>query len=96
MAPSTKRRSGNAVLEFTLIGIPMIFVLISVFELLLLGMLLSGILRMVFGFNLLNEPQDSPIMALLISAFFLVFLAAAALGLRNNRRWRFRIYRGDG
>ncbi len=60
----------------------------------LLGILLSGILRMVLGIDLLSEPQDSPIQALIISAFLLVFLAAAALGIRKNRRWRFRIYRG--
>jgi hypothetical protein len=77
------------------IGLP-IFVIISVFELMLLGILLSGILRMVFGLSLLNEGQDSPIMALIISAFLLVFLAAAALGMRKNCTWRFRIYRGDG
>jgi len=32
MAANRGKRSGNAMLEFTLVGIPMIFVLISVFE----------------------------------------------------------------
>jgi len=76
------------------IGLP-IFVIILVFELMMLGILLSGILRMFFGFNLLKE-QDSPIAMLLIPAFLLVFLAGAALGMRKDRIWRFRIYRGDG
>jgi hypothetical protein len=76
-------------------GLP-IFVVILVFELMLLGILLSGILRMIFGFSLLNEGQDGPMMALVISAFLLVLLAVTALGMRKNRRWRFRLYRGDG
>lgn len=33
MATGRSRRSGNAMIEFTLVGIPMIFILISVFEL---------------------------------------------------------------
>lgn len=78
------------------IGLP-VFLIISVFELLLLGILLSGILRMFLGFSLLSEEQQSsPVLALIVSAFFLAFLVAAALGMRKNRVWRFRIYRNDG
>src|SRR3990172_9359356 len=33
MAAGRSRRGGNAMIEFTLVGIPMIFILISVFEL---------------------------------------------------------------
>lgn len=76
------------------IGLP-IFLITLVFELMFLGILLSGVLRIFFGFSLISE-QDSPIQALLVSGFFLLFLAASALGLRKNRMWRFRIYRGDG
>ena len=76
------------------IGLP-IFVILSVFELMLLGILLSGVLRMVFGISVLNKQQDSPIVALIVSAFLLVSLAAAVLGMRKNRVWRFRIYRRD-
>jgi hypothetical protein len=75
-------------------GLP-IFLAISVFELMLLGILLSGILRMFFGFSLVSE-QANPIVALMVSAFFLLFLVAAALGMRKKRVWRFRIYRSDG
>jgi Flp pilus assembly protein TadG len=32
MTPSPRRQRGNALIEFTLIGIPLIFVLISIFE----------------------------------------------------------------
>lgn len=75
-------------------GLP-IFLAISVFELMLLGLLCSGILRMFFGLSLVNE-QESPVTGLIVAAFFLVFLVMAALGMRRNRVWRFRVYRGDG
>jgi hypothetical protein len=74
------------------IGLP-IFCIICVFELLLLGILLSGILRIFLGFSLVNE-QDGPGVALIVSLFFLVFLVMAALGARKNRAWRIRVYRG--
>ena len=74
-------------------GLP-IFLAISVFELMLLGVFCSAILRMFFGFSLVNE-QDSPVTGLIVAAFFLVFLTLAALGRRTNRRWQFRVYRRD-
>jgi hypothetical protein len=73
------------------IGLP-IFCIICVFELLLLGILLSGILRMFLGFSLVHE-QDGPMVALMVSAFFLVFLVMGALGIRKNLPWRIRVYR---
>lgn len=76
------------------IGLP-IFVIILVFELMLLGILLSGILRMFFGMQLVRE-QEGPVVALMVSAFFVVFLAAAAMGRNKNRVWRFKVYRTDG
>jgi hypothetical protein len=76
------------------IGLP-IFLLISLFELMLLGILMSGILRLFFGISVLNEQQDSPMVALIVSAFLLVFLAWALLMRRRNRVWQFRIYRKD-
>jgi len=75
-------------------GLP-IFLALSVFELMLLGVLLSGILRLFFGISVLNEQQDSPVVALIVSAFLLVFLARALLGRRRNRTWQFRISRKD-
>ena len=72
-------------------GLP-IFVIICVFELMFLGILLSGILRMFFGFNLVND-QDNPVAGLSVAAFFLVFLVLAALGKRKGRAWQFRVYR---
>jgi len=73
-------------------GLP-IFIAISVFELMLLGVFLSAVLRLLFGISVLNEQQDSPVVALIVSAFFLVFLALALLGRRRNRTWQFRVYR---
>jgi len=74
-------------------GLP-IFLAVSVFELMLLGLFCSGILRLFFGFSFVNE-QDSPIMGLVVGAFFLVFLVMAALGMRRNRGWQFRVYRSE-
>jgi hypothetical protein len=74
-------------------GLP-IFMALSVFELMLLGVFLSGILRLFFGISVLNE-QDNPMVALIVSAFFLVFLACALVGRRRNRRWQFRVYRRE-
>jgi hypothetical protein len=76
------------------IGLP-IFLLLSFFELMLLGVFLSGILRLFFGISVLNEQQDSPMVALIFSAFLLVFLVRALLGRRKIRTWQFRIYRKD-
>jgi len=75
-------------------GLP-IFLALSVFELMLLGIMLSGILRLFFGFSLVRD-EDSPVVALIVSAFLLVFLAATALGMKKNRVWRFRVDRRDG
>jgi len=75
-------------------GLP-IFLALSVFELMVLGLFLSGILRLIFGYSFVNE-QDSPVTGLVVAAFFLVFLLMAALGMRRNRRWQFRIYRRQG
>jgi hypothetical protein len=75
-------------------GLP-IFLAICVFELMLLGVLLSGILRIIFGFSLVKD-EDSPVTGLIVSTFFLVFLAWALLGRRKNRTWQFRIYRREG
>ena len=72
-------------------GLP-IFLALSVFELMVLGLFCSGILKLVFGFSLVNE-QDSPVAGLMVGAFLLVFLVLALLGRRRNRAWRFRIYR---
>jgi hypothetical protein len=72
-------------------GLP-IFVIICVFELMLLGISLSGILRMFFGFSLVNE-QDNPAAGLLVAVFFLVFLVVAMLSKRKGRVWQFRVYR---
>jgi hypothetical protein len=74
-------------------GLP-IFLGLSVFELMVLGLFLSGILRLIFGFSFVNE-QDSPVAGLMVSAFFLVFLACALLGRSKNRTWQFKIYRPD-
>jgi hypothetical protein len=74
-------------------GLP-IFLAISVFELMLLGVFCSAILRMFFGFSLVNE-QDSPTTGLIVAAFFLVFLVLALLGSRRNRSWQFRVYRRE-
>jgi hypothetical protein len=74
-------------------GLP-IFVAISVFELMLLGLFSSGILRLFFGFSLVNE-QDSPVTGLIVAAFLLVFLVTAALGMRRNRGWQFKVYRRE-
>lgn len=65
------------------IGLP-IFLVISVFELMLLGLLLSGILRLFFGISVLNERQNNPMVALILSAFLLVFLLRALLGRRRR------------
>jgi hypothetical protein len=73
-------------------GLP-IFLALSVFELMLLGVFLSGLLRLFFAINVLNEQQDSPVAAVIISAFFLVFLARAFFGRNRNRRWQFRVSR---
>jgi hypothetical protein len=75
------------------LGLP-IFLAISVFELMLLGVICSAVLRMLFGFSLVNE-QESPVMGLIVAAFFLVFLVLASLGRRRNRRWQFRVYREE-
>jgi hypothetical protein len=74
-------------------GLP-IFLAISVFQLMLLGVFCSAILRMFFGFSLVSE-QDSPVTGLIVAAFFLVFLVMALLGRRRNRRWQFRVYRRE-
>jgi hypothetical protein len=74
-------------------GLP-IFLAISVFELMLLGVFCSAILRIFFGFSFMNE-QDSPITRLIVAAFFLVFLVMALLGTRRSRRWQFRVYRRE-
>jgi hypothetical protein len=74
-------------------GLP-IFLTISVFELMLLGLFCSAILRLLFGFSFVNE-QDSPVTGLIVGAFFLVFLLMALLGRRRNRRWRFRVYQRE-
>jgi hypothetical protein len=74
-------------------GLP-IFLAISVFELMLLGLICSAILRLFFGFSFVSE-QDSPVTGLIVAAFFLVFLVMAALGMRRNRRWQFRVYRRE-
>jgi hypothetical protein len=72
-------------------GLP-IFFAISVFELMLLGVFCSAILRLLFGFSFVSE-QDSPVTGLIVAAFFLVFLAMAALGMRRNHRRQFKVYR---
>jgi hypothetical protein len=74
-------------------GLP-IFLALSVFELMVLGVFCSSVLRLFFGFSFVNE-QDSPITGLIVGAFFLVFLVMALLGRRRNRRWQFRVYRRE-
>ena len=76
------------------IGLP-IFVIISVFELMLFGILLSGVLRIFLGVSLVSE-QAGPVVTLIVSAFFVVLLVAAALGRQKKGVWRFRVYRSDG
>src|SRR5262245_32270857 len=74
-------------------GLP-IFLAISVFELMLLGLICTAIPRLLFGVSIVSE-QDSPVTGLIVAAFFLVFLVMAALGMRRNRRWQFRVYRRE-
>jgi hypothetical protein len=75
------------------LGLP-IFAAIMLFELMLLGILMSGIIRLFFGINVLNEQQNSPIAALIFGALFFFFLFWAALGGRRGRTREFRIFVG--
>ncbi len=74
------------------VGLP-IAVAIMIFELLLLGILLDGILRLFFGIRLhTGKPEDS-VVVLIFAGALAVFMVLAVFTLRRNRQFKFILTR---
>jgi hypothetical protein len=73
-------------------GLP-IFLAILLFELLLFGVLLDGILRALFGIQILADNEQNPLPVLIFIAVFGLIFCLAALVLGRSRMGRPKFYR---
>jgi hypothetical protein len=74
------------------IGLPFVL-LILLIELFMLGVLIDGILRLLFGIAIHNGKPEGSIIVLMFAGALVVFLITAILGMRRNRRMRFFVTR---